>query len=256
MIREKEAAAFAEEKEDAETNIKAMAGAIPALEKGMGGASFVQMPTGDRVKKIAETFSFQDENDRRNIMAFLEQSGDYVPQSGQIVGILKTMKEEMEGNLKTATQNEASSSSGFEELKASKEAEVKVASQAIETKQSRMGELAVSVVQTQDDLEDTEEEVAETEKFAATLESECGTKEQEWAAREKLRAEEIAAISDAIGILNDDDALDVFKKAMPSSLVEEKAGFLQKTGSQASKVHKAQAILSQVASKTQHSKMI
>merc|ERR1719238_873049 len=258
MIREKEAAAFAEEKEDAETNIKAMAGAIPALEKGMGGASFVQMPTGDRVKKIAETFSFQDENDRRNIMAFLEQSGDYVPQSGQIVGILKTMKEEMEGNLKTATQNEASSSSGFEELKASKEAEVKVASQAIETKQSRMGELAVSVVQTQDDLEDTQKEVADSEKFAATLESECGTKEQEWAAREKLRAEEIAAISDAIGILNDDDALDVFKKAIPASalIAEERAGFLQRSVSAATRLGRAQSILSMVARKSKHSSAI
>merc|ERR1719238_2492524 len=46
VIREKEAAEYAEMKADTETNIKAMAGAIPALEKGMGGASFMQTEGG------------------------------------------------------------------------------------------------------------------------------------------------------------------------------------------------------------------
>merc|ERR1719247_2381764 len=84
VIREKEAAEFAETKADSETNIKAMAGAIPALEKGMGGASFMQTEGGSQLKKIAESYAFTDESDRRNVVAFLEQSGDYVPQSGQI----------------------------------------------------------------------------------------------------------------------------------------------------------------------------
>ena len=35
----------------------------------------------------------------------------------------------------------------------------------------------------------------------------------EWLACSKLRAEEVAVISEAIAILNDDDALGVFKKA-------------------------------------------
>merc|ERR1719158_2199547 len=96
---------------------------------------------------------------------------------------------------------------GFGELKASKEKEISVATEAIETKTSRSGEIAVSVVQTKDALEDTEDELADVEKFIVQLEKECATKEKEWATRSKLRAEEISAISEAIGILNDDDAL-------------------------------------------------
>merc|ERR1719174_3290168 len=61
VIREKEAAEFAEMKADSETNIKAMAGAIPALEKGMGGASLMQLEGGSRLKRIAESFDFQDD---------------------------------------------------------------------------------------------------------------------------------------------------------------------------------------------------
>merc|ERR1719321_1392663 len=159
----------------------------------------------------------------------------------------------MEVSLTKDSADEEKAVTAFADLKASKEHEQEVATKAIETKQGRAGELAVSVVQVANDIEDTANEVVDSEKFAKTLELECGTKEKEWAVREKLRAEEIAAISDAIGILNDDDALDVFKKAMPSSLIEQKAGFLQRSGSQASRLHKAQAILAPMAA---HSKMV
>merc|ERR1719498_424893 len=155
------------------------------------------------------------------------------------------MKEEMEASLVKATEDETKAVAGYGELKASKEAEQAAATKAIETKQTRAGELAVSVVQVANDIEDTEKEVADTEKFAKQLEEQCGVKEKEWAEREKLRAEEIAAISDAIGILNDDDALEVFKKAMPSALLEVKTGFLQRSGTEASRAERAKAILSQ-----------
>merc|ERR1719161_2184937 len=113
VIREKESAEYEELKADSETNIKAMSSAIPALEKGMGGASLMQMPGGvaDRVRRIAETRA--SDFDRKTVLAFLEQSGDYVPQSGQIVGILKAMLEDMSAELKKATEDEATAASGF-----------------------------------------------------------------------------------------------------------------------------------------------
>merc|ERR1719386_295218 len=116
---------------------------------------------------------------------------------------------------------------------------------------ARAGELAVSVVQTQDALEYANEEAADTQKFAATLEKDCATKEQENAERTKMRNMEVSAISEAIGILNDDDALDVFKKALPSSFVQT-VGFLQQSNTKASGPHKAQAILAGVAAKTKN----
>merc|ERR1719379_3113923 len=126
---------------------------------------------------------------------------------------------------------------------------------AIETKMGRAGELAVSVVQSKDALEDETEEMADTQKFLAELESSCGTKEKEWAARSATRSQEIAAISEAIGILNDDDALDVFKKAMPSSFAQQAGSFLQKGDGKASRVKKAQAILEGLKNKSTHMKI-
>merc|ERR1719230_1768665 len=154
VIREKEASEYAETKADSETNIAAMAKAIPALEKGMGGAALLQLPGGDRLHKLIQSYPNMDASDRRDTLSFLEQSGDYVPQSGQIVGILKAMKDEMEASLKEAIADEEKAVAGFGDLKSSKEKEVEMATEAIETKTARAGELAVSVVQTKDALED------------------------------------------------------------------------------------------------------
>merc|ERR1719217_1304060 len=255
MLREKEASEFAAEKADSETNIAAMAKAIPALEKGMGGAALLQMPAGNRLQKIIESYPNMDSEDRKNVVAFLQENGDYAPQSGQIVGILKGMKDDMEAELKEAIATEEKAIAGFADLKASKEKEIEMATEAIETQTGRSGEVAVSIVQTKDGIEDTTEELADTEKFITQLATECKTKEGEWAEKCKVRAEEVKAISETIAILNDDDALDVFKKARGASFVQEQLGFLQKSNSLASKARKAQAIIAAAARKANNAQM-
>merc|ERR1719161_2101660 len=157
----------------------------------------------------------------------------------------------MEAELKEAIADEEKAISGNGDVEAPKEKEVEMATEAIETKMARAGELAVSVVQSKDALEDALEEAADTQKFLATLEKDCATKEAEMAERVKMRNMEITAISEAIGILNDDDSLDVFKKALPSSFVQT-VGFLQKGDEKATRARKAQALLQGVASKTQN----
>jgi len=254
VLRNKEAAAYAAEKADSETNIAAMGKAIPALEKGMGGAALLQMPNGDRLKKIVQSYPNVDASDRNEALAFLEDSSGSTGASDQIVGILKAMKDDMEAELKEATADEEKAVAGFNDLKASKEKEIEMATEAVETKMARSGELAVSVVQTQDALEDANEEAADTQKFLATLEKDCATKEQDMAERTKMRNMEVSAISDAISILNDDDALDVFKKAMPSSFVQS-VGFLQKQNAKASRASKAQSIVAGIAGKAKDARL-
>merc|ERR1719253_1886478 len=251
VLRNKENAAYSAEKADSETNIAAMAKAIPALEKGIGGAALLQMPNGDRLKKLVQSYPNMDVSDRRTAIAFLEDSSESTGASDQIVGILKAMKDDMEAELKEAIADEEKAVAGYNDLKGSKEKEIEMATEAVETKMGRAGELAVSVVQAQDALEDANEEAADTQKFMATLEKDCATKEQENAERTKMRNMEITAISEAIGILNDDDALDVFKKSLPSSFVQT-VGFLQQGDAKASRARKAQALIAGVAGKNAH----
>merc|ERR1740117_787928 len=131
----------------------------------MGGAALLQVAGGDRLKKIVESYANVDAQDRRNIMAFFQEGGDYAPASGQIVGILKGMKDDMEAELKDAVAQEAKAVAGFADLKGSKEKEIEMATEAVETKTGRSGEVAVSVVQTKDAQEDAEEELADSQKF-------------------------------------------------------------------------------------------
>ncbi len=65
----------------------------------------------------------------------------------------------------------------------------------------------------------------EVKKFPAELEKGCVTKEKEWAEIRQLRSEEFLALSDTIKILDDDDALELFKKTLPGS-----ASFMQFAG--------------------------
>jgi hypothetical protein len=252
-LRNKEKAEFDEDLADQQTNLAGVSSAIPALEKGMGGAAFVQLPVSKKIRQLIEMAKYTNSYDRGLVVSFLDQSGDYVPASGQIVGILKNMKDEMEASVKDLTTSEESAVKGYEELKAAKTQEEAAASAAIQAKKKRSGELALTIVQNSDGLEDTTAELAKTEKFLATLAVQCETKKKEWAANSKVMAEEVAAISQAIGILNDDDALDVFKKAVPSAALTQVSqfGFLQsntnsRTGAMAS-AHKAQQLLSSAA---------
>jgi len=57
----------------------------------------------------------------------------------------------------------------------------------------------------------------EDKKFLAELQKSCATKEKEWAEICKLRSEELLALADTINILNDDDALELFKKTLPGA---------------------------------------
>merc|ERR1719172_383264 len=226
-IREKEKADFDAASADMSTNIAAMKGAISALEKGLG--AFMQMGTSQKsvlLRAVASTTTI-DDYQREGVTAFL-QGKESAQSSGEITGMLKAMLEEMEGDLATAKKDEATSAAGFEELSAAKAAEIASATSAIESKTKRSGEVAVEVVQTKDDFEDTEAEVKETQAFIGDLAAQCAEKKGDWAERQKMRAEEVSAISEAIKVLNDDDALDLFKKTLPS-MVQTGMQFLQKS---------------------------
>merc|ERR1719145_414336 len=123
----------------------------------------------------------------------------------------------MSKDLTTATNEETAAIKDYEELIAAKKKEIDALTASIETKTQRIGELAVSIVQMQNDLTDTEEALLADKGFLAELEKGCATKTAEWEEIVKTRADELAALAETIKVLNDDDALELFKKTLPSS---------------------------------------
>jgi len=245
-LREKEAAAFAKFSEDSKTNLAALAKAIPAIESGMAGA-FLQTTEASNLKRFAmEKADISDET-REEVLAFLSGKGEYAPQSGQIVGILKQMDDEMAKALEEAETAEAEAIKAYDALMAAKEKEVETLNAQIEEKLTRKGELGVELAGGLNELEDTEISVAEDKKFLAELETGCATKEKEWAEVCKTRQEELVALAETIKILNDDDALELFKKTLPSA-----ASLLQLTESSQSLRQRALLAVKEAASSRAH----
>merc|ERR1719324_2065249 len=221
-LRKKAAADFAKEKAVYDANIDALTKATAAIEKGMAGG-FLQTGSAAVLRRLVVSADCLSEYDRDTVSAFLSQGSGaaddegYTPKGGEVVGILKQMLDSMAKGLAEITADEEKAIADFKELIAAKSKEVVAATKAIESKLTRIGELGVSIVSMKADLTDTEAALIDDQKYLADLEGNCATKKAEYEARVKLRADELVAIAEVIKILNDDDALELFKKTLPSA---------------------------------------
>merc|ERR1719174_3191892 len=144
----------------------------------------------------------------------------------------------MEADLADAEKSEAEAKTTYETLMTSKKSEIEAAGKAIETKSARVGTVAVEVVQAKADLEKTQKAVEEDTAFKANLKKNCATKQKEWDERQKIRAEEIKAISETIEMLNGDDALELFKKTLPAA-----DALIQTSASTRSQMRRARSLI-------------
>merc|ERR1711979_188517 len=106
---------------------------------------------------------------------------------------------------------------GYQELMAAKEKEIDALSKSIEEKMVRLGDLHVQIVEMKEDLDDTGKALLADKKFLADLDKNCALKTKEHQENMKMRSEELLALADTIKLLNDDDALELFKKTLPAA---------------------------------------
>merc|ERR1719507_521567 len=186
-IREKEAAAFTSEKGDYDANIAAIMAAVAAIEKGMAG-SFLQTGGAKALRKLLLGKQEMVEVDRQELLAFLsgEQHAEYAPQSGEIVGILKQLGDEMAKGLADATAAEDEAIKTYTELMAAKAKELEALQKAIESALEKIGNLGVAAVQLENDLAAAVEALDEDRKFLAELEKGCATKAADFDAARRL----------------------------------------------------------------------
>jgi len=219
-MRETEAKTFAGVKAEQETNIAAMSKAVAAIEKG-GGAAFLQTDAAQQLRNVAASAQAMSGDARQEVLAFLDQS-DSSEASGEILGVLKQLGDEMKKDLKDATAVEDAAIADYNGLVSAKNAEVATLTSAIEDKITRIGETGLLIEDTKADAKDTAEKLQEDKEFLATLKSDCAKRAKEWDAVCKERAAELLALADTITMLNSDDALELFKKTLPSA-----ASFMQ-----------------------------
>jgi chromosome segregation ATPase len=263
-IREKELAEFNAEEKDALQAISALKSAVTVLSKHHDSA-FVQMPRG-HLEGIANTIQYQMQKhavalqgvlthtERRVIAAFIQNPQDYfdaeptfkqayAPQSGEIFGILKQMKESFETNLSDSQKEEMANQKAYEDLKAAKTDEIKAGQDQIDTKTQELASTDEKLAEAKENLEDTKASLTADEEFLMMLKEKCSVTDAEWEERQKTRQLEMEACSKALAVLSSDDAHDLFTKTFNPALVQ------TESMSHSERRSKASALLSSVAKK-------
>jgi len=132
----------------------------------------------------------------------------YSAQSGQIVGILKQLKEQMEATLSEEQQTERMRAGAFEELRTAKVAEIEEAEKLAEAKEDQKARTDNELAEAKEDLAAENGALSETERFLMNLEENCASGAANFDKRKAARLEEIKAVSETIAILQSDDARD------------------------------------------------
>merc|ERR1719261_259696 len=260
-LRQKELAEFNAEEKDVLQSIGALKSAITVL--GKHHEELIQVPSETLINTaVLIQDQFRKHKDlvnkittpaqRKAVTAFIQAPSDYfdaeptfkqsyAPQSGAIFGILKQMKETFETNLENSQKEEMQSQTAYEDLKATKEAEIKAGSDQKDTKTQELADTDSKNTQAKQDLEDTRNSLAADQKFLLNLKETCQNTDQEFEERTKTRAEEVKAVSEALAILSSDDAHDTFTSTF---------NFIQKSSKKSSTREKAEKILLKAAKKT------
>merc|ERR1712019_137442 len=136
----------------------------------------------------------------------------YAPQSGEIFGILRQMKETFEANLSESQKEELASQKAYEDLKAAKEEEIAAGQAQIDTKTQELADTDEKLAQAKEDIEDTRNSLAADEQFLMMLKEKCQMTDKEWEERSKTKQLEMEAVSKALAVLSTDDAHDLFTR--------------------------------------------
>jgi hypothetical protein len=266
-MRTKDLAEFTAEEKDLLQSIGALKSAITVLAKHHGGAALLQTTSSqllqvatimqhEMIKNAAALEGVLTRTQRRKIEAFAQDQSNYAPQSGEIFGILKAMKESFEQNLAGSVKDEGKGVEDFGALKVSKEEEIAAGKEQAETKTQELADTDEKLAQDKLDLDDTQESLSADEKFLMNLKETCAMNDAEWEQRQKERQLEIEAVSKALAILNSDAAHDLFTKTFgseePAPGSEEAPPALVQMGSthQSQRRKEASKLLSDIAKKT------
>jgi chromosome segregation ATPase len=229
-VRDKEHEAYTAFKDDSENALDAMKDAIRTLaEVGADQTSLLAEDSRPRsasflaTNKVKTALSlaatFLPPQAQATMQSFVQApfTGSYSAQSGQVVGILKNMRDTFEENLASATSAEKAAVEKYDKLMQTLEKQHREMKSSYDKKQEELGENDASLADFRDQLTDAKNAKSDDEEFLAKLEAVCEKKSKQYAERKALRANEDAAVAEAIAILNSDEAFETFGKVDATS---------------------------------------
>jgi len=230
-LRKKQLAEFNMEEKDMILSITSLKSAVVALSKNHEASAFLQESSEVRRASTLQAASLRHQlkryaglfpttitpDQQRLVQSFLQAQGEtrgssWQPQSGEIFGILKAMKESFETNLAQSQKEETENNNAYEDLKKAKDDEIVAGGDLIDTKIQELASTNEKNAQAKQDIKDTRNTLAANTEYLANLQGQCQNIDHEYEARTAARQLEIAATSKALQFLNSDEAHDLFSR--------------------------------------------
>jgi hypothetical protein len=199
------------------------------------GAAFMAKKSSVQLKKIGASInealvaasamlSKQDQQKVADELSFIQAKaapGVYSSQSGEIIGILKNMRDTFTENLADARSAEAKAVEAHDKFMATKKEEHELMDASYTSKQGQLGENDETLGSKKDLRKSTAAQLAEDQSFLTDLTAMCAEKTAQYEERKSVRAGEEAAIAQAISVLSSDDAFSTFGSVSATSGKEE-----------------------------------
>jgi len=238
-VRDKDNKAFTDEETDLKAAIDSMDQAISTLSaigadmtasnadrvSGADTGSFLKKDSrlskvADKILGAKETMKHAFEaasallgpKQRRAFESFIQApfGGAYQSQSGEIVGILKSMHDTFKANLADARQRESTSQEDYDKFSKVKMDNFDKMKKVFEANEEVMGTNDDEVATKKSSKADAEVSFLEDSQFLAKLKAMCEKKTKEYEKRKMIRSNEEAAVAQGVSILNSEDAKNAF----------------------------------------------
>lgn len=241
-IRSKQNTEYRNNRADFEQAIKQMNNAVATLTKvgadqtASTGADNKQFMAGHNVSLLSLQSSmqtalsaaeaFMDEKQYKHVASFLQGpfTGTYTSQSGQVMGIIKNMRDTFKANLATAIADEKSQLASHNEFMKVKTDAFNDMSRLYDESQTHLGDNDNDLSNKRSQLNQATKAKTDDEAFMSSLRPMCKDKAKSYEERKVMRANEEVAVSEAISILNSDSAFATFDTVTATS---KQATFLQ-----------------------------
>jgi len=234
--RKEQKQTYADASADTDATIKAVNTAIDTMKKGMNKPGLVSVGAAlSRVVMVSKSLSEADamelrrasdvpDKDWKKLNAKATFGEKYEARSGKIFKLLEQIKSTFDQNKVDLDKQEKEDESNYNTLLGDLNKKLKDVEKRLADRVEETGARGKSEQETRDEIKENEDNIRADKGFIDQTQKTCATKKSDHSMRQDARAGEMAAIAEAIKILRNDDARDLFSKSYAS---HEATSFLQ-----------------------------
>ncbi|CAJ1368985.1 unnamed protein product [Effrenium voratum] len=200
----------ARQSQESELRLKELAATLQSLEAAIKaireGSSLLQVPMMD----LQEVLEQRLDSDRKSaVLSFLsagfglDGEAESSPASSEVLGTLEAVLSTVQTDYEQAKAADRSAARDFGGLLRSRLSERRSLQQSLLKKSQRLGGLKLRLVELRKDAQEKKSQRDENRQMLAELQQQCQEKAAEWDQHEAARHEELSAIADTIGLLEE-----------------------------------------------------